>query len=117
MTTSLSVTVPKKKSEFPDAISIASIRLWCQQNRATAYIVSEDRDLQACCSESGPLFHAESINDIIARPTVSQYLHDALEKALNGTAYLRDTLIEKTKASSNVETSSSGHWPVTTAEI
>ena len=117
MTTSLSVTVPKKRSEFPDAISIASVRLWCQQNRATAYIVSEDRDLQACCSESGPLFHAESINDIISRATVSQDLHDALEKALNGSEYLRDTLIEKIKKSATVETSSSGDWQVTTAEI
>jgi PIN domain len=107
----------KKKSEFPDAISIASVRLWCQQNRATAYIVSEDRDLQACCSESGPLFHAESINDIISRATVSQDLHDALEKALNGSEYLRDTLIEKIKESATVETSSSGDWQVTTAEI
>ena len=107
----------KKRSEFPDAISIASVRLWCQQNRATAYIVSEDRDLQACCSESGPLFHAESINDIISRATVSQDLHDALEKALNGSEYLRDTLIEKIKKSATVETSSSGDWQVTTAEI
>ena len=107
----------KKKSEFPDAISIASVRLWCQQNRATAYIVSEDRDFQACCSESGPLFHAESINDIISRATVSQDLHDALEKALNGSEYLRDTLIEKIKKSATVETSSSGDWQVTTAEI
>src|SRR6516165_3880966 len=107
----------KKRSEFPEAISIASVRLWCQQNRATAYIVSEDRDLQACCSESGPLFHAESINDIISRATVSQDLHDALEKALNGSEYLRDTLIEKIKKSATVETSSSGDWQVTTAEI
>jgi PIN domain len=28
----------KKKAEFPDAISIASVRFWCEQNRATAYI-------------------------------------------------------------------------------
>jgi hypothetical protein len=108
----------KKKSEFPDAISIASVRLWCEQNRATAYIVSEDGDLRACCSESGPLFHAESINDIISRATVSQELHDALEKALNGSEYLSDTLVEKIEESATVETSSSsGDWQVTTAEI
>jgi|ERR1700730_873037 len=107
----------KKKSEFPDAISIASLRLWCEQNRAAAYIVSEDGDLRACCSESGPLFHAESINDIISRATVSQDLHDALEKALNGSEYLSDTLAEKIKESATVEISSSGDWQVTTAEI
>jgi hypothetical protein len=105
----------KKKSEFPDAISIASVRHWCQQNRATAYIVSEDGDLRACCSESGPLFHAESINDIISRATVSQDLHDALEKALNGSQYLSDTLVEQIKESATVKASSD--WQVTTAEI
>jgi hypothetical protein len=109
----------KKKSEFPDAISIASVRLWCEQNRATAYIVSEDGDLRACCSESGPLFHAELINDIISRATVSQALHDALEKALKGSKYLSDTLVEKIKESATVETSSSpfSDWQVTAAEI
>jgi hypothetical protein len=109
----------KKKSEFPDAISIASVRLWCEQNGATAYIVSEDGDLQACCSESGPLFHARLINDIISRATVSQDLHDALEKALKGSEYLSSTLIEKIKESATVETSSSpfGDWQVTAAEI
>jgi PIN domain len=106
----------KKKSEFPDAISIASLRLWCEQNRATTYVVSEDGDLRACCSESGPLFHAGSINDIISRATVSQTLHDSLEQALNGSKYLSDTLAEKIKESATIEMSS-GDWQVTTAEI
>ena len=46
----------KKKHEFPDAISIASIRAWCEQDRQTAYVVSEDPDLRSCCSEIGPSF-------------------------------------------------------------
>jgi len=110
----------KKKSEFPDAISIASVRLWCKQKSATAYIVSEDGDLRACCSESGPLFHAESIKDIISHATVSQQLHEALEEALNGSEYLSNTLAEKIKESATVERSSSSSfldWQVTDAEI
>ena len=85
----------KKKAEFPDAISIASVRLWCQQYRWTAYIVSEDPDLRACCSVSGPLFHADSITEIISLATVSQELHEALQKALRASDYLRDRLVEE----------------------
>jgi hypothetical protein len=109
----------KKKSEFPDAISIASVRLWCEQKSATAYIVSEDGDLRACCSESGPLFHAASIKDIISHATVSQQLHEALEEALKGSEYLSSTLVEKIKESATVERSLSSFrdWQVTAAEI
>src|SRR5205807_1448627 len=99
-------------SEFPDAISIASIRLWCEQKYAKAYIVSEDGDLRACCSDSGPLFHANSIMEIISSATVSQELHDALKKALNGSKYLSDTLAEKIK-----ELDVTVERPVTDAEI
>jgi hypothetical protein len=111
----------KKKSEFPDAISIASVRLWCKQNSATAYIVSEDGDLRACCSESGPLFHAESIKDIISHATVSQQVHEALEEALKGSEDLSNTLAEKIKESVTVEIERSSlsflNWQVTAAEI
>jgi hypothetical protein len=73
----------KKKSEFPDAITIASLSAWCAQRRTTAYVVSGDPDLKACCSLSGPLFHADSVSAIISRATVSDELHKTLEKALN----------------------------------
>ena len=85
----------KKKAEFPDAISIASIRGWCQQYHLTAYIVSDDPDLRACCSDSGPLFQADSITEIISQATVSQELHQALEKALRDSEYLRESLVEE----------------------
>jgi hypothetical protein len=88
----------KKKAEFPDAISITSIRSWCQQNNSTAYIVSEDPDLRDCCTEEGPLFHAESIAEIISKATVTQEVHDALEKALQASDYLSDRLAEEIKS-------------------
>lgn len=87
----------KKKHEFPDAISIASIRAWCQQNRSTAYVVSEDADLKACCSDVGPLFHVETIPQIISKATVSQALHDALLKALQASDELSDELADEIK--------------------
>jgi hypothetical protein len=72
----------KKKSEFPDAVTIASLLAWCEKRHATAYVVSADPDLKACCSPSGPLFYAASAGDIISQATVSKELHEALEKAL-----------------------------------
>jgi len=87
----------KKKAEFPDAISIASICRWCEQNHATAYVVSEDGDLRECCSDSGPLFHANSITEIISQATVSQAFHEALENALRESKYLSDRLAQEIK--------------------
>ena len=89
----------KKKSEFPDAISISSIRQWCEKNKSMAYIVSADPDLRDCCSEAGPLFYAESIEQIISKATVSQELHDSLEKALRESEYLSERLAEEIKGS------------------
>ena len=60
----------KKKAEFPDAISVASLRLWCQQGGRTAYIVSEDSDMRGCCSEAGPLFYVASL------PIREVWIHD-----------------------------------------
>jgi hypothetical protein len=82
----------KKKSEFPDAVTIASLLAWCKEKRATAYVVSGDPDLKACCSPSGPLFHAASVTDIISQATVSGELHEALQKALIENERLTDAL-------------------------
>ena len=85
----------KKKAEFPDAISVASLRLWCQQGGRTAYIVSEDSDMRECCSEAGPLFYVASIPEIISQATVSHELQKALEKALRESQYLNERLVEE----------------------
>lgn len=87
----------KKKSEFPDAVVISSLLAWCNSRKATAYIVSGDPDLKACCSEAGPLFYAESVGDIISQATVSKDLHTALEKALCDNERLGDLLTEQIK--------------------
>ena len=87
----------KKKSEFPDAVTIASLLAWCAKRRATAYVVSGDPDLKACCSESGPLFYAVSVGDIISQATVSKELHEALEKALCADDRLTEELADQIK--------------------
>jgi hypothetical protein len=59
--------------------------------------VSEDGDLRECCSDSGPLFHVNSITEIISQATVSQGFHEALEKAFGDSDYLSDRLAEEIK--------------------
>ena len=85
----------RKKSEFPDAVVIASLRAWCAKRNTNAYVVSGDPDLKHCCSASGPLLYAASIEEIISRATVSQELHDALQHALSENELLIEWLAEK----------------------
>lgn len=98
----------KKKAEFPDAISIASIRQWCKQADATAYVVSDDPDLKACCPDDGPLFHVESIAEIISRATVSHELRERLERALAASEDFHAALADAIKGSDVEFTRSSG---------
>jgi hypothetical protein len=95
----------KKKSEFPDAIIIASLLAWCAKGRVTAYVVSGDPDLKACCSPSGPLFYAASVAEIISQTNVSKELHDSLEKAMTENDRLTDELANQIKDMELVGTS------------
>lgn len=89
--------IKKKKAEFPDAVVIASLKAWCFKRNAKAYVVSGDPDMVECCSSSGPLLHAVSIEVIISQATVSQELHQALEHMLSESELLSDWLAEKLK--------------------
>jgi PIN domain len=99
----------KKKSEFPDAAVVASLRSWCETHKATSYVVSGDPDLISCCVSDGPLIWSESIGDIISKATVSKELYDALEKAITENETLSDTLAEHLK-DLDVETSRRGRY-------
>lgn len=72
----------KKKAEFPDAAVIASLQAWCTQRSAKLYVVSGDPDMKACCTLSGPLIHAASVEEIISQATVSKEVHDLLQEVL-----------------------------------
>jgi hypothetical protein len=87
----------KKKSEFPDAIVVASLRDFSSKRGAKIYVVSGDGDLKECCGERGSLIHAESLGDVISRATVTQKLHDTLLQFLANSDYLKDNLASKLK--------------------
>jgi hypothetical protein len=84
-----------KKAEFPDAVVVASIRAWCTKRGTKAYVVSGDPDLKACCSESGPLLFAASIEDIISQATVSSELLNVLQAAISADEALIESLSDQ----------------------
>lgn len=55
----------KKKSEFPDAISLLSLAHWCMTNTAQLYLIGDDPDLQAWCAERPDMFHAKSLSEFL----------------------------------------------------
>jgi hypothetical protein len=55
----------KKKSEFPDAISLLSLAHWCQVNSAQLYVVGDDPDLRAWCSEHAEMYHIEDLGGFL----------------------------------------------------
>jgi hypothetical protein len=55
----------KKKSEFPDAISLLSLAHWCQDNTAELLVVGDDPDLRAWCAEHAEMHHIESLSDFL----------------------------------------------------
>jgi PIN domain len=87
----------KKKSEFPDAFVVASLRDWCQKQKATVYVVSGDPDLKACCASDNLLIWSDSIGDIVSKATVSKGLYDALVNAITEDEALSETLAEQLK--------------------
>ena len=55
----------KKKSEFPDAISLLSLAHWCQTNAAQLYIVGDDPDLRAWCAAHPDMHHLKSLGEFL----------------------------------------------------
>jgi hypothetical protein len=54
----------KKKSEFPDAFTIAALEKWCQDNEKRMYIVSDDSDIITACSSSSYLISLATLDEL-----------------------------------------------------
>ncbi|OKP99245.1 PIN domain-containing protein [Paenibacillus sp. P46E] len=55
----------KKKSEFPDAISLLALDKWCGDNNQNMYIISTDNDLSEYCADNSRLSYLSSIDEFI----------------------------------------------------
>ncbi|MGY8679070.1 PIN domain-containing protein [Bradyrhizobium sp. UFLA05-153] len=86
-----------KKSEFPDAIVLSSLRNWCSQSRKIIYAVSGDPDFKIACDEGGHLLHVERLGDVISMATVTKQVHDDLLKFVTDSEYLASRLLEELK--------------------
>jgi hypothetical protein len=56
----------KKKSEFPDAFTLAALEKWCGDNSTEIYVVSGDADMKAACDKSRVLHHLGSLKEFIS---------------------------------------------------
>ena len=79
----------KKKAEFPDALVISALRTWCSKYRRQIYIVSEDQDMQACCTPNGPLYATKSLKEVLSHGRASAALHDALSEFIKKSDLVR----------------------------
>ena len=74
----------KKKHEFPDAFTIAALRTWCQKRKESLYVISNDLDIQKACTEQGPLYDMQVLNDFLndlvldTKEDVADFLHSEL---------------------------------------
>lgn len=55
----------RKKSEFPDAISMLSLAAWMKNNEANIYVVSQDSDLENWCAQSKNACHIKTLAEFI----------------------------------------------------
>lgn len=54
----------KKKSEFPDAFSVATIEKWCQTNQQYMYVISNDGDISSACSPDSYLLPLAKLDEL-----------------------------------------------------
>ncbi|TKT71205.1 hypothetical protein YH63_007170 [Afipia massiliensis] len=72
----------KKKSEFPDAVVLQSLREWCVSKGQKLYVVSRDPDIKTSCNNDAFLIQVESVAEVLSKALVVKKLHDALFEAV-----------------------------------
>ncbi|HXJ91392.1 MAG TPA: PIN domain-containing protein [Terriglobia bacterium] len=74
----------KKKSEFPDALALEALRDWCGKTSNALYVISGDADMQAACSETGPLHSlprlADFLDALTSEETVTEFVRTETAK-------------------------------------
>ena len=75
----------KKKSEFPDAISLLSLEQWCRNKGEQLFLISGDPDLKAWCDERPGMHHVKSLNEFLdlynrAEENLTQLAHAIFDK-------------------------------------
>lgn len=55
----------KKKTEFPDAFTLAALERWCKEKTARMYVISSDDDMSLVCEESRALSSVKSVSQFL----------------------------------------------------
>ncbi len=55
----------RKKSEFPDAFALDSVRRWAVNNATTLYVISRDHGMREYCAEFAELSYVESVEQFL----------------------------------------------------
>ncbi|QOZ74960.1 hypothetical protein XH83_05620 [Bradyrhizobium sp. CCBAU 53351] len=84
-----------KKSEFPDAVVLISLRKWRADRHQKIYVISGDPDMKAACGEGSDLLHVERLADVISMATVTKQVHDDLLKFLAESEHLALSLSDE----------------------
>lgn len=86
----------RKKEQFPDAIALAVLRQWCEENESTLEVVSGDEDWKRACDGCKWLKHTEELKDLLAGlGIVAPAVTDALVDEALANKGLSDIIAER----------------------
>jgi hypothetical protein len=64
----------KKKTEFPDAFTLAALEKWCEAHKAKMYVISADNDMSSACELSQSLRCVKSLSALLELLTEGENL-------------------------------------------
>jgi hypothetical protein len=87
----------KKKTEFPDAFTIAALERWCKEKSARMYLISGDSDMASACEENLYLKATKSVSEFLdllnKGERLAELANSLFEKRINSIIYhLRKTI-------------------------
>ncbi|MDO6611624.1 PIN domain-containing protein [Shewanella sp. 1_MG-2023] len=86
----------KKKDEFPDAISLLSLKVWTDDERESVYVISDDKDLKGFCASYDSFISVDKLTEFLdiynrAEERLTTIVHSYVEKA---TDWVRESIRE-----------------------
>ncbi len=77
----------KKKDEFPDAISLLSLKVWAKNNKKIVYIISDDNDLKGFCLDSEYFISIRHLSEFLdlynrAEERLTNIVHGYIDKEI-----------------------------------
>lgn len=82
----------KKKHEFPDAITIESLKEWCDENDQEILILSEDGDFRNACELYDKLYYLGNLPEFLER-IARFYDEELVERALASISFIKQDIL------------------------